>query len=95
MVELVQSAWGDWWIVARGTAVVVHLRNRSDVETEARARTHASRLFPGVPFATRPFQSGAAVPQLDRHEGDERSAVDDLVADKPHTLGRDARRPAA
>jgi hypothetical protein len=95
MVELVQSAWGDWWIVAGGRPVAVHLRNRSDVKTEASARKHAATLFPTAAVTTTRFRTNRDSPQLDVDGADEPSAVNDLVADEPHTLGRDRRRPAA
>ena len=47
MVEGIQSESGDWWIVARGLPMAVHLRGRSDVETKKAAADHAARLFPG------------------------------------------------
>lgn len=69
MVEIVQSAWGDWWIVADGEPVAVHLRGSSNEATRAFAAAHARRLFPGRPLALRRF-AGTRQPDRPRAQPD-------------------------
>lgn len=92
MVELVQTAWGDWWVVVDAIEVVaVHLRGSCDKRTREIALEHARELFPDETIAVHRFP-GATVPgdRLLRTEG---SAVQDLKADEAHPLGSDHRRP--
>jgi hypothetical protein len=74
MVEVIQSEWGDWWVVNGGRPIAVHLRGRSDNDTQHAAAVYAARLFPGEAVIARSFVE-------DRPSNRSTSAVDDLVAD--------------
>lgn len=62
VVELVQSAWGDWWIVHDGTAVAVHLRSGSSADAHLAAVEHAKALFPDEAQATQAFRAARWTP---------------------------------
>ena len=62
MVELVQSAWGDWWVLADGEVLAVHLRSHSDAQTEGNSRRHATEARPGETIIVRRFgETGPSV----------------------------------
>ena len=57
MVELIQSAWGDWWIVHDGAPIAVFLRNESTVEAHSVALKHAQNIYPDEQIATQAFRA--------------------------------------
>ena len=58
VVELVESAWGDWWTVHDGVPVAVHVRSGSRAQSDA--RRNARRLYPGEPITVRLFNAARA-----------------------------------
>jgi len=57
MVELMQSAWGDWWIVHNGVPIAVHVRNGSTADAHLAALRNAQALFPDEPTTTQAFRA--------------------------------------
>ena len=54
MVEVVESDWGDWWIVVDGEPVAVHIHTPTHNAHDA-AVAHARSLFSPDPPHVRPF----------------------------------------
>ena len=57
MVELVQSAWGDWWIVHNDKPRAIHLCSESTADAYTEALKDATVLFPDEPPVTQPFRA--------------------------------------
>ena len=62
VVELVQNAWGDWWIVRDGIPLTVHVHNESSADAYAAALEHAQTLFPEETPSTQAFRRARWAP---------------------------------
>lgn len=58
MIEIVESGWGDWWILRDCRAVAVHLFEGSSERTLRSATEHAARLGGAAPPSVRPLRDG-------------------------------------
>lgn len=60
MVEIVESCWGDWWVVVDGEPHAVHLRDGNGGDPRAHADEQARTIAPDEPVFVRAFRTQAA-----------------------------------